>query len=150
MSYTQVDQTKYTFYKEAIMAYEFKKLADVEAVEQVPEGANMLIEDNGEVKRAPATSGSDGGYLVVTITGGVDGNHADKTIEEIVDASIIMPVIGVLNAENRILPLGHAYYNIELNNGSPNESPAIVPVFKFGLGSISYDYQTNSWITGEN
>lgn len=73
------------------MAYEFKKLADVEVVEQVPEGANMLIEDNGEVKKAPAASGSGGGIFKVTINEVPSNNEttqytADKSFAEIVTA----------------------------------------------------------------
>lgn len=37
------------------MAYEFKKIAEVEALDKVPDGANALIEVNGEVKRVPGS-----------------------------------------------------------------------------------------------
>lgn len=37
------------------MAYEFQKLADVEAVEEFPEeGASVLIEHEGDIKKCPA------------------------------------------------------------------------------------------------
>ena len=42
------------------MAYEFEKLSEVELVEEFPEGANSLIEDNGEIKRCPSVKGSGG------------------------------------------------------------------------------------------
>ena len=35
------------------MAYNFKKLGEVEALTKVPEGANALIEVDGDVKRVP-------------------------------------------------------------------------------------------------
>lgn len=35
------------------MSYEFTKLADVPALEEVPEGANALIEVDGAIRRVP-------------------------------------------------------------------------------------------------
>jgi hypothetical protein len=37
------------------MAYEFKKLSEVDALTEVPEGANALIEINGDIKRVPGS-----------------------------------------------------------------------------------------------
>lgn len=48
------------------MAYEFKKIAEVEALDKVPNGANALIEVNGEVKRVPG-SGLGGGIATAII-----------------------------------------------------------------------------------
>lgn len=38
------------------MAYEFKRLSEVESVEGIGETANVLIEENGVVKRIPSTA----------------------------------------------------------------------------------------------
>lgn len=38
------------------MAFEFKKLSDVEVVEEPTESANVLIEENGVIKKAPKTA----------------------------------------------------------------------------------------------
>lgn len=43
------------------MAYEFTKLADVPALEEVPEGANAFIEVEGEIKRVPGDGLGGGG-----------------------------------------------------------------------------------------
>lgn len=40
------------------MAYEFKKLSDVEALAEVPDGALAIVEVNGELKRAPIGGGN--------------------------------------------------------------------------------------------
>ena len=63
------------------MAYEFKKLSAVEAVETVSDTANVLIEENGVIKKAPKTevggAGGSGGYYIfydsgtVTATDGI-------------------------------------------------------------------------------
>ena len=50
------------------MAYEFKKIAEVEALDKVPDGANALIEVNGEVKRVPGSGlGGSGGIATAII-----------------------------------------------------------------------------------
>ena len=38
------------------MSYEFTKLSDVPAVSEFPEGANAIIETNGEIKRCPPSN----------------------------------------------------------------------------------------------
>ena len=38
------------------MSYEFTKLSDVPAVSEFPEGANTIIETNGEIKRCPSSN----------------------------------------------------------------------------------------------
>lgn len=38
------------------MSYEFTKLSDVPAVDEFPEGANAIIETNGEIKRCPSSN----------------------------------------------------------------------------------------------
>ena len=40
------------------MSYEFTKLSEVPAVSEFPEGANAIIETNGEIKRCPSSGGS--------------------------------------------------------------------------------------------
>ena len=39
------------------MSYEFTKLSNVPAVSEFPEGANAIIETNGEIKRCPSSGG---------------------------------------------------------------------------------------------
>ena len=40
------------------MSYEFTKLSGVPAVDEFPEGANAIIETNGEIKRCSSAGGS--------------------------------------------------------------------------------------------
>lgn len=42
------------------MTYDFKKIADLERVIEVPEGANLLIETEGATKRLPSTAINNG------------------------------------------------------------------------------------------
>ena len=47
------------------MAYEFKKLSEVESLTEVPEGASVLAEVNGDIKRVPKSEvGGAGGYVI--------------------------------------------------------------------------------------
>lgn len=50
------------------MAFEFNRLADVEALSEVPEGASVFAEVNGEVKRVPGEGlGGAGGIKTAII-----------------------------------------------------------------------------------
>ena len=48
------------------MAYDFQKLADVELLEEVPDGASAFVAVNGDVKRVPG-SGLGGGGVATAI-----------------------------------------------------------------------------------
>ena len=85
------------------MSYEFTKLSNVPAVSEFPEGANAIIETNGEIKRCPSSGGGS-----VPTAGGVTTLHinvtavnmetmeatftADKTPSEMQQASVNGPV----------------------------------------------------------
>lgn len=62
------------------MAYEFKKLSDVEVVAEPAESANVLIEEDGVIKKAPKTAvgGAGGGTDAVIECNGSD--LADKSL----------------------------------------------------------------------
>lgn len=53
------------------MSYEFKKLSEVEALTEVPEGAKVLAEANGQIVRVPGSglggSGGSGGIKTAII-----------------------------------------------------------------------------------
>jgi hypothetical protein len=54
------------------MALEFKKLSEVTVAEEVSDAANLLVEDNGEIKRISKKGiggGSAGGIVVFTYLG---------------------------------------------------------------------------------
>lgn len=47
------------------MSYNFKSIADVEVVAKPTESANVLIEENGVIKKAPKTAVGGSGSLVI-------------------------------------------------------------------------------------
>lgn len=63
------------------MAYNFKSIADVEVVAEPAESANVLIEENGVIKKAPKTAvGGAGGEadLVIALTMRIDNNNPES------------------------------------------------------------------------
>lgn len=65
------------------MAFEFKKLSDVEVVETPADTANVLIEENGVIKKAPRTA--------------VGGGEADMVIHVIFEGMDSEPVISIIS-----------------------------------------------------
>lgn len=49
------------------MSYEFKKLSEVEALTEVPEGANMIAEANGQIVRVPGSGLGGTGIKTIII-----------------------------------------------------------------------------------
>ena len=64
------------------MSYEFTKLSDVPVVAEFPEGANAVIETNGEIKRCPS-GGGGGGIELITLTQSGETFVASKNSGEI-------------------------------------------------------------------
>lgn len=73
------------------MSYEFKKLSEVQALTEVPEGAKVLAEANGQIVRVPGSGlgGSTCGAGLFRINATMENKNSitsDKTYEEIKDA----------------------------------------------------------------
>ena len=72
------------------MSYTFKKITDTETLEKAPDGATVVCEVDGEIKRVPAI-GIEGGIKVANIKAVPDENSGvtfscdNMTYEEAVD-----------------------------------------------------------------
>ena len=72
------------------MSYTFKKITDTETLEKAPDGATVVCEVDGEIKRVPAI-GMEGGIKVANIRAVPDENGSgtfscdNMTYEEAVD-----------------------------------------------------------------
>ena len=65
------------------MAYNFKSIADVEVVAEPTESANVLIEENGVIKKAPkAAVGGSSAIIFAVDSGGVYGEAAPEGLYE--------------------------------------------------------------------
>ena len=86
------------------MSYEFTKLSDVPAVSEFPEGANAIIETNGEIKRCPS-SGGGGSTDAVLYTAQTLTDTQKKQARDNVDAAIADFVVNVtLNSDSTVTP----------------------------------------------
>ena len=62
------------------MAYDFQKLADVELLEEVPDGASAFVAVNGDVKRVPGSGlGGGGGIATAILRFGSESNASTNT-----------------------------------------------------------------------
>ena len=64
------------------MAYEFKRLADVEALSEVPENATVLAEVNGAIKRVPGNGLGGNGNTIVIVQNPNYASSSDKSIDD--------------------------------------------------------------------
>lgn len=97
---------------------EFKNLAEVTKLEEVPEGASVLAATaEGEVVRVPGDGlgGSGGGVFTVTFSS-EDGETytADKTLSEIEEAYIGGKCVS--GRKIQVLPFGTSYVEIPLTD----------------------------------
>jgi hypothetical protein len=77
---------------------EFKKLSDVEVIAEPTESANVLIEENGVIKKAPKTAvgGAGGGAYIICLDGSVSTHNEDIiAIHEKVKSGV--PIVAIYN-----------------------------------------------------
>ena len=100
------------------MAYEFKRLSDVEVIAEPTESANVLIEENGVIKKAPKTAvGGNGGGgeepdMVMLLTGYLSGSTAfsDGTAELSIIAGAPSAIKAKLEAgESPVVKMKHVH-----------------------------------------
>lgn len=71
------------------MTYDFQKLADVELLEEVPDGASAFVAVNGDVKRVPG-SGLGGGGVATAILR--YASESDASENAVMTAAVTEPV----------------------------------------------------------
>lgn len=66
------------------MAYDFQKLADVELLEEVPDGASAFVAVDGTVKRVPGSGlGGGGGIATAILRFGSESNAYANAVTEL-------------------------------------------------------------------
>lgn len=65
------------------MAYDFQKLADVELLEEVPDGASAFVAVNGNVKRVPGSGLGGGGVATAILRLDSESNASAKAVTRI-------------------------------------------------------------------
>lgn len=120
------------------MDYEFTKLSNVPVVAEFPEGANAVIEANGEIKRCPSSGG--GGVEFITLTQSGETYTANKNSEEIIalinSGKLLILIIPQEIMTNYNIPTA-AYMLPMMQDGTEMEMPGFV--FGSLLGSAMVD-----------
>lgn len=62
------------------MAYDFQKLADVELLEEVPDGASAFVAVDGIVKRVPGSGLGGGGVATAILRMDIESNASEKAV----------------------------------------------------------------------
>lgn len=71
------------------MAYDFQKLADVELLEEVPDGASAFVAVNGDVKRVPGSGlGGGGGIATAILRLASESNASAKAVTRVAIAPV--------------------------------------------------------------
>ena len=65
------------------MAYDFQKLADVELLEEVPDGASAFVAVDGIVKRVPGSGLGGGGVATAILRFDSESNASAKAVKRI-------------------------------------------------------------------
>lgn len=87
------------------MAYNFKSIADVEVVAEPAESANVLIEENGVIKKAPKTAvggGAGGNEYDIVLTVNAYPHHTTITIDKITISQGSMELVRKAVVDGRI------------------------------------------------
>ena len=126
---------------------EFKRLSDVEIIAEPAESANVLIEENGIIKKAPkATVGGGGGGKSFVVVDNYDTN----------EKSVNMTYDELRNAlENNEFPIGWHHEEGEYSDNSARSIITYVPyedyiefwvLMKWGGEAIPYGYFSDGHI----
>ena len=65
------------------MAYDFQKLADVELLEEVPDGASAFVAVDGAVKRVPGSGLGGGGVATAILRLSSESNASAKAVKRV-------------------------------------------------------------------
>ena len=109
------------------MAYDFQKLADVELLEEVPDGASALVAVDGVVKRVPGSGlGGGGGVATAILRYSSENNASTKAVTRV---AIQQPVKLPITCDNytyaqarAVLEAGDPFAMIIYTRGRAGES----------------------------
>lgn len=131
------------------MAYEFKTLGSVEALTEIPENANALVEVDGAIKRVPggALGGSGGGEIfIIRNVGGApcfDDGASLKIIDIITQGGF--PQIALWAVEEGQYTLKHAI-DIDFYNGSAVGGSGDFLTVYSSVGPLNFRLENNNFV----
>lgn len=115
--------------------YTFKKLSDVEALTEIPEGANAFIEVNGEVKRVPG-DGLGGGGIKTAIIKSSEYDNALSGVSTAGAAAVTYECTNMTFEEAYQTIVSGEPMNVVLM--SVGETPVIIPGIAMFVGTAVY------------
>ena len=116
------------------MAYDFVRLADVEALSEVPENATVLAEVNGSIKRVPGNGlGGSGNGLVLVETSSPSSSPSPVSV------MVALPEVWTFSANMTLDEAMELLHNYEL-------SSAVVYTTYVGDSVSSLDTEVSSGI----
>lgn len=127
---------------------EFKKLSDVEVVKAPADNANILIEDNGVIKKVPKTT--IGNFIIINTS--IEEATCNKTYDEVIkmycDGTIDCAIMKEINSDTGSFFFAMVYEITLLDADGKNTDAASVECIKFDCGDgMSVYYYANgiSW-----
>ena len=128
------------------MSYEFKTLGSVEALTKVPENANVLVEVDGAIKRAPGGAlGGNGGKYDLVITDQTDNsNLVALNIDEGNYQNVYNKIFNEHKVPNVLIKYRHAYGRADAIGV---EHPPVVELINYdGEVFISIQYYSTVYL----
>lgn len=127
------------------MAYEFKRLADVEALSEVPENATVLAEVNGAIKRVPGNGLGGNGNTIVIVQNPNYTSSSDRSID---DSSTSEEYLTNMSLAEALAALrayeitGVVYYHASGSEKSASSADKITMEFAY-VQDLSSNYDTD-------
>lgn len=118
------------------MAYDFQRLADVELLEEVPDGASAFVAVDGAVKRVPG-SGLGGGVATAILRLSSESNASAKAVKKV----MIQPTVKKLPIMCDNYTYAQARAVLEAGN------PFAAMLYGSGGNSASWSYSLNVFLT---
>lgn len=123
------------------MAYDFQKLADVELLEEVPDGASAFVAVNGTVKRVPGSGlGGGGGVATAILRLSSESNASAKAVKKV----MIQPTVNKLPITCDNYTYAQARAILEAGN------PFAAVLYEFHGNSVFCSYSLNVSLTEQH
>ena len=118
------------------MAYDFQKLADVELLEEVPDGASAFVAVDGVVKRVPGSGLGGGGVATAILRFTSESNASAKAVKR-----ITLPTVKKLPIMCDNYTYAQARAVLEAGN------PFAAMLYQSDSNSASWSYSLNVFLT---
>ena len=121
------------------MAYDFQKLADVELLEEVPDGASAFVAVDGDVKRVPGSGlGGGGGVATAILRLSSESNASAKAV-----------TMAIANPVKKLPITCDNYTYAQARAVLEAGKPFAAMLYGSDSGSASWSYSLNVFLNGQ-